>query len=89
MFSRLKIHYIFSFIFYLILIGICIHTFVTFTKEPTAYEETTVENEAIIPSFTLCPQEHHDSIVKSTFYIEIRITRNSCDAVLDTLYKKD
>ena len=27
--------------------------------------------------------------VNSTFYIEIRITRNSCDAVLDTLYEKD
>ena len=34
-------------------------------REPTAYEETIVENEAILPSFTLCPLNHHDSVVKS------------------------
>ena len=64
MFSRLKLQYIFIFIFYLILIGVCIQAFLTFIKEPTTYEETFVDQEAIIPSFTLCPQEHCDSIVK-------------------------
>ena len=61
----LKLQYVFIFIFYLILIGICIKTYVTFIKEPTAYEETTSDSKAKMPSFTLCPLEHRDSIVKS------------------------
>ena len=60
----LKLQYVFIFIFYLILIGVCIQAFLTFIKEPTTYEETFVDQAAIIPSFTLCPQEHRDSIVK-------------------------
>ena len=34
-------------------------------QEQTAFEETIAENQAIVPSFTLCPQDHHDSVVES------------------------
>ena len=65
MFSRVNLHHIFTFAFYLILIGISVNAFITLIQEQTAFEETIAENQAIVPSFTLCPQEHHDSIVGS------------------------
>ena len=65
MFPRVRLLHIFTFAFYVILLGICIKAWIKLMREPTAYEETIVENEAILPSFTLCPLNHHDSVVKS------------------------
>ena len=43
--------------FYLILIGICITSWIKLLKEQTAFEEKVVNNKTRLPSFTLCPND--------------------------------
>ena len=45
----------FTFLFYLILIGVSITSWFNWIEESTTFDEAFVGNEAIFPSFTLCP----------------------------------
>ena len=51
----LNIQSLFSALFYLILIGFVYKSVINLMNEPTAYEEKVLQNNAILPSFTLCP----------------------------------
>ena len=51
-----------SLFFYLILIGVSIKSWINLMNEHTTFEEKIVENEAQIPSFTLCPTQPIDPI---------------------------
>ena len=55
MFLSLSIKSIVRICFYLILIVVCVTSWIKFLKEPTAFEEKVVYSEARLPSFTLCP----------------------------------
>ena len=48
--------------FYLILIGVCVTSWIKLLKEPTAFEEKIVNNQARLPTFTLCPAQPHGTI---------------------------
>ena len=50
-----RIHSIITFVFYLILIAVSIQSLINLMEESTTFEEAFVSNEAIFPSFTLCP----------------------------------
>ena len=55
MFISVSIKSIIRICFYLILIVVCVTSWIKFLKEPTAFEEKVVYNKARLPSFTLCP----------------------------------
>ena len=57
MFFNVSIKSIVRLCFYLILIGVCVTSWIKFLKEPTTFEEKIVENQVKLPSFTLCPQK--------------------------------
>ena len=57
MFLNVSIKSIVRFCFYLILIGVCVTSWIKLLKEPSAFEEKVVENQAKLPSFTLCPSQ--------------------------------
>ena len=65
MFSRIKLHYIFTFAFYLLLISASFGAWKTFKEEPTAFQETIAENQTKLPSFTICPLKYDDPENKS------------------------
>ena len=46
--------------FYLIIIGVCVTSWIKLSKEPTTFDENIVENHARLPSFTLCPTHSDD-----------------------------
>ena len=48
--------------FYLILIVICVTSWIKLLQEPTYFEEKIVYNQARLPSFTLCPSYKSESI---------------------------
>ena len=48
--------------FYLILIGVCVTSWIKLLKEPTAFEEKIVNNQARLPTFTLCPAQPDGTI---------------------------
>ena len=48
--------------FYLILIVICVTSWIKLLQEPTYFEEKIVYNQARLPSFTLCPSDKNESI---------------------------
>ena len=48
--------------FYLILIVICVTSWIKLLQEPTYFEEKIVYNQARLPSFTLCPSDRIESI---------------------------
>ena len=48
--------------FYLILIVICVTSWIKLLQEPTYFEEKIVYNQARLPSFTLCPSDRNESI---------------------------
>ena len=54
---NMKLGYILSFSFYVILIGVSINSLLKLFEEPTAFDEKVVKGEAILPSFTLCPNK--------------------------------
>ena len=55
MFLNVSIKSIVRICFYLILIVVCVTSWIKFLKEPTAFIEKVVYNKARLPSFTLCP----------------------------------
>ena len=55
MFKSVSIKSIIRICFYLILIVVCVTSWIKFLKEPTTFEEKVVYNKARLPSFTLCP----------------------------------
>ena len=63
----MKLGYVVSFFFYLILIGVSINSLVKLFEETTTFDEKIVKNEAILPSFTLCPNQPDDpdQLIKS------------------------
>ena len=65
MFSRIRLHYIFTFAFYLILIHASINAWKTYMEEPTAFQETIAKNQTKLPSFTICPLKNDDPLNKS------------------------
>ena len=67
MFMNFRIHSIIIFFFYLILIGVSIQSLINLMEESTTFEEAFVSNEAIFPSFTLCPRSssHSDKLIES------------------------
>ena len=62
MFFNISIKSIIRICFYLILIVICITSYIKLLKEPTYFEEKIVYNQARLPSFTLCPSYKNESI---------------------------
>ena len=53
--------------FYLIIIGVCITSWIKLLKEQTAFEEKFAYNKARLPSFTLCPtQPYYDPITNKS-----------------------
>ena len=62
-----RIHSIIIFFFYLILIGVSIQSLINLMEESTTFEEALVSDEAIFPSFTLCPSSssHSDKLIES------------------------
>ena len=55
MFLNIKV--LLNALFYLILIGFVHKSVINFMDEHTAYEEKVLKNDAILPSFTLCPDK--------------------------------
>ena len=47
--------------FYLVLLVVCVTSWIKFLKEPTAFEEKVVYNKARLPSFTFCPTKLDDT----------------------------
>ena len=47
--------------FYLILIAVCISSWIKLLRVPAAFEEKVIYNQARLPSFTLCPREVADT----------------------------
>ena len=60
MFLNVSIKTVFRICFYLILIAVCIWSWIKFLRVPTAFEEKVVHNRARLPSFTLCPMQPDD-----------------------------
>ena len=61
MFLNVSVQSIVRFSFYLILIGVCITSWIKLLKEPTTFEEKVLYKKTRLPSFTLCPrQPYHD-----------------------------
>ena len=58
----IQVHTISSSILYIILILVLIKSWMILMDEQTAFEETVVENERKLPSFTLCPYGANKSI---------------------------
>ena len=61
MFLNINIRTIFRICFYLILIAVCISSWIKLLRVPTAFEEKVIYNQARLPSFTLCPREVDDT----------------------------
>ena len=57
---NMKLGYVVSFSFYVILIGVSINSLVKLLEETTAFDEKVVKGEAILPSFTICPNQKDD-----------------------------
>ena len=55
MFLNFKIQSLIRSFFYLILIGVSIQSWNNLMEESTTFDEEFIDNEAIFPSFTLCP----------------------------------
>ena len=55
MFFNVSIKYVVRICFYLILIVICVTSWIKLLQEPTYFEEKVHYNQARLPSFTLCP----------------------------------
>ena len=51
----LRLHLIAVIFFYMILIYLIINSFKHLMNEPTAFEEKLLDNQIILPSFTMCP----------------------------------
>ena len=60
MLLNMKLGYVVSFSFYVILIGVTINSIIKLFEETTAFDEKVVQGGAILPSFTLCPNEPND-----------------------------
>ena len=60
MLLNVKIKYVVSFSFYLILIGVTINSLIKLFEETTTFDEKVVKGKAILPSFTLCPNQPED-----------------------------
>ena len=58
MFFNVSVKFIARICFYLILIVICITSWIKLLQEPTYFEEKVVYDQARLPSFTLCPSGH-------------------------------
>ena len=58
MFLNVRIHSLIRFFFYLILIGVSIQSWNNLIDEHTTFEEAIVENDAKLPSLTLCPNNN-------------------------------
>ena len=69
MLLNVKVEYVVSFFFYVILIGVTINSLIKLWEEPTAFDEKIVKGDAILPSFTLCPNQpddpHNDKSIES------------------------
>ena len=46
--------------FYIIIIVVSVTSWIKLLKEPTTFDENVVENQARLPSFTLCPTRQDD-----------------------------
>ena len=57
MFLNINIKILVRICFYLILIAVCVTSWIKFLKEPTTFEEKIVNDQARLPSFTLCPTQ--------------------------------
>ena len=60
MLLNVKLEYVVSFSFYVILIGVTINSLIKLFEEATTFDEKVVKGEAILPSFTLCPNQPND-----------------------------
>ena len=56
----MKLQHFVSLSFYGILIGVTINSLIKLWEEPTAFDEKVVKGKAMLPSFTLCPNQPND-----------------------------
>ena len=56
----MKLQHFVSLSFYGILIGVTINSLIKLFEETTTFDEKVVKGEAILPSFTLCPNQPED-----------------------------
>ena len=67
MFLNVSMQSIVRMCFYLIIIGVCITSWIKLLKEPTTFEEKVLYNKTRLPSFTLCPEQpYNDSITNKS-----------------------
>ena len=67
MFLNVSMKFIVSISFYLILIGVCITSWIKLLKESTTFDEKVVYNKTRLPSFTFCPSEpYYDPITNKS-----------------------
>ena len=66
MFLNISMQSIVRMCFYLILIGVCITSWIKLLKEPTTFEEKVLYNKTRLPSFTLCPDPYNDPITNKS-----------------------
>ena len=62
MFLSFNIKLLVRIFFYIILIAVCVTSWIKFLREYTVFEENIVYNKARLPSFTLCPTQHDHPI---------------------------
>ena len=90
MFLSFNIKLLVRIFFYIILIAVCVTSWIKFLKEPTTFEEKIVNNQAKLPSFTLCPTqpdppigdksiESFDDINKAIEHVRCKYTLQYCE----------
>ena len=57
MFLHVSVKSVIRICFYLILVVVCVTSWIKFLREYTVFEENIVYNKARLPSFTLCPTQ--------------------------------
>ena len=60
MLLKVKMNHVVRFFFYVILIGVTINSLIKLWEETTAFDEKVVKGKAMLPSFTLCPNQPDD-----------------------------
>ena len=86
MLLNIKIKYVVSFFFYVILIAVSINSLFKLFEETTAFDEKVVKGEAILPSFTLCPNQPDDPNQQIESFEDVTKTINSVRSMFTIEY---
>ena len=85
MFLNVSMQCIVRISFYLILIGICITSWIKLLKEQTAFEEKVVNNKTRLPSFTLCPNDPYNDPITNKSIESFEDIKKAIDNVKYTM----